>query len=162
MIRAMLVLLAAGCSGPAHGAEGPRVLFFVGSECPVSNFYAPEIERLSKRGIEARLLDSEPGITDAAAARHAEAYRLSAPRILDPDHSHARRFGVARIPTAVVLDGSRIAYRGRIDDRYTPEGKRRPDVRTRDLELAIDAVRTGRSPDVNETPVFGCPLEVSK
>jgi hypothetical protein len=168
MMRAMLALLAAGCSAPAHGlpgVEGLRVLFFVGPECPVSNFYAPEIERLSKRGPQALLVYSEPGVTEEIAARHAREYRLTAPRILDPDHAYARRLGVSKIPTAVLVDGNGILYRGRIDDRYTPEGKRRAEPRSRELEAAIDAVRAGGRPEVSETPVFGCPLalkEVSK
>lgn len=167
-MRAMLLLLAAGCAGPRHDlpwAESPRVLFFVGTECPVSNFYAPEIERLSTRGLAALLVYPEPGVTEETAARHAEEYRLTAPRILDRDQACARRFGVAKLPTAVLIGGKGLAYRGRIDDRYTPEGKRRADPRTRDLEEAIAAVAAGRDPAVKETPVFGCPLvlkEVSR
>jgi hypothetical protein len=161
MMRAMLALLAAGCSAPAHGlpgVEGPRVLFFVGPECPVSNFYAPEIERLGKGTLPAALVYSEPGLPEEILERHASTYRLTLPRLSDADQSLARACRVDRIPTAVVLRRGEVLYRGRIDDRYTPEGKRRPDVRTRDLEDAIAAVAAGREPAVKETPVFGCPL----
>lgn len=164
-MRAMWVLFAAGCAGPAGGVEDARVLFFVGPECPVSNFYAPEIERLGKGPLPGILVYSESGVTEADAARHAASYGLSLPRLLDRDQSLARAHGVARIPTAVVMRGRETLYRGRIDDRYTPEGKRRPDARTRDLEQAIAAVAAGKDPAAGETPVFGCPLvlkEVSK
>ena len=55
-----------------------------------------------------------------------------------------------------------MLYRGRIDDRYSPDGKRRNEPRTRDLEDALDAVAAGRKPAVSETPVFGCPLQEAK
>lgn len=167
-MRAMMILLAAGCRGSAHGlpaVEGPSVLFFVGPECPVSNFYAPEIERLGKGPLQAALVYSELGLSEETLERHASAYRLTLPRLVDADQSLARACRVERIPTAVVLRRGDVLYRGRIDDRYTPEGKRRPDVRSRDLESAIEAVLAGRKPEVKETPVFGCPLvlkEVSK
>ncbi len=168
-MRAMLLLLAAGCSASPVAErdsrdkpKGPVLLFFVGTECPVSNFYAPEMERLAGSGARAELVYSEPGVTEEGASRHAAEYRLTAARSPDPDLSIAARYGVTRIPTAVLLHRGEIVYRGRIDDRYTPEGKRRADVRSRDLEAAIGAVLSGRKPELSETPVFGCPLALKK
>ena len=171
-MRAMFLLFVAGCSAEtgfdlADAGEpiAPVLFFFVGPECPVSNFYAPEIERLSKRGVHTVLVYPGPGVTEETAARHAGEYRLTAPRMLDPEPSLARRFGVAKIPTAVLVDLRGVAYRGRIDDRYSPDGKRRQEPRSRDLEAAIEAVLAGRKPEMKETPVFGCPLvlkEVSR
>jgi hypothetical protein len=133
-----------------------RLLFFVGAECPVSNFYAPEIGRLGRRLPGASLVYADP---EASALAHAAEYRLDLPVRSDPKGCLARACGVQRVPTAVLLgsDGA-VLYRGRIDDRYSPDGKRRNEPRTRDLDVAIDAVAAGRRPDVCETPVFGCPL----
>lgn len=157
-VRATLALLAAGCATPPPAPPPVTVRFFVGSECPVSNFYAPEMRRLAEawgpRGVVFQIVYPEPGIQPVDALRHAGRYGLSCPVVMDAERVLAAECGVTRVPTAVI-DG---AYRGRIDDRYSPDGKRRDVPRTHELEDALTAVVAGRVPDVKETPVFGCPL----
>lgn len=152
---ALLLTLAACAGGPTP--QGPALIFFVGAECPVSNFYAPEIRRLgdewAARG-PVWVVYAEPGLALEDATAHAERFKLGGTIILDPKRSLAQAHGVTRIPTAVVPG----EYRGRIDDRYSPEGKRRNEARTHELEDALTALAEGRAPAVRETPVFGCPL----
>lgn len=152
-------LALAGCATPPAPAPEPRVLlFFVGAECPVSNFYAPEIRRLGEawieRGGRVWLVYSEPGLALRDAEAHALTYGLPGTIILDVPRSLAASHGVSRVPTSVVPG----VYKGRIDDRYSPEGKRRNEARSHDLEDALNALAVGRSPAPRETPVFGCPL----
>lgn len=156
VLRSALLLALAGCASVPPAEPAPRLLFFVGAECPVSNFYAPEIGRLGRRLPGAALVYAE---AYGAARAHAAEYGLGLPVRSDPQGVLAKTCGVERVPTAVLLgaDGA-VLYRGRIDDRYSPEGKRRDEPRTRDLEAALDAVASGRLPSVRETPVFGCPL----
>jgi hypothetical protein len=153
----MMGLGLAGCAGTPT-APPPELLFFVGSECPVSNFYAPEIQRLGEawqaRGGRVRLVYPEPGLRLEDARAHARRFALKLPVAVDPERSLAAAHGVERVPTAVLAG----AYRGRIDDRFSPEGKRRDVPRSRDLEEALNALAEGRAPAVRETPVFGCPL----
>jgi hypothetical protein len=160
-VLATLGLLAvAGCATPAP-APPPASLtvrFFVGTECPVSNFYAAEMRRLAEiwgpRGVAFQAVYPEPGIGAADALRHADRYGLPFPVVMDVERVIAAECGVTRVPTAVI-DG---AYRGRIDDRFSPDGRRRDEPRTHDLEDALSALAEGRAPAVRETPVFGCPL----
>ena len=151
-------LALGACSSSPAPASGPTLMFFVGAECPVSNFYAPDIRRIGEdwaaRGGVVWLVYAEPGLTLSEAGAHAERYGLAGTVILDVNRSLAAAHGVSRLPTAVVPD----QYKGRIDDRFSPEGKRRDVPRTRDLEDALTALASGRSPAVRETPVFGCPL----
>ncbi len=139
------------------------VLIFLGTDCPVSNFYAPEYGRLArtftKKGARFYGIHPDPDVTAAAAARHAAEYRLAFPILLDPTHTVVRPAGVEVVPSAVVLapDG-KILYRGRIDDRYTANGVRREVPTRRDLEDALKAVLAGKAPPVAETKAFGCPL----
>lgn len=148
-----LPLLLLGCAA----APATEVYVFVGPECPVANFYAPEIERLGKAA-GAVLVYPEAG--EEEAREHATAYKLTLPRRVDA--ALAGRLGVTRIPTAVVLSGGEVVYRGRIDDRWSLDGRRRAEPTSKDFEEALAAVAEGRRPAVAETPVFGCPLEVRR
>lgn len=158
-VLATLALLAAGCAtSPPAPPPTVTVRFFVGSECPVSNFYAAELRRLGEawgpRGVTFQIIYSEPGIAPADALRHAERFGPACPVVMDVERVLAAECGVTRVPTAVI-DG---AYRGRIDDRWSPDGKRRDVPRAHELEDALAALVEGRAPAVRETPVFGCPL----
>lgn len=161
-VLTLLGLLAAGCAtspaDPPPAAAPVTVRFFVGTECPVSNFYAAEMRRLAAtwgpRGVVFQAVYPEPGLGRADALRHADRFGLPFPLVLDAERAIAAECGVTRVPTAVI-DG---AYRGRIDDRFSADGRRRDEPRTHDLEDALAALLEGRAPAVRETPVFGCPL----
>ncbi|HEY5311062.1 MAG TPA: redoxin domain-containing protein [Pirellulales bacterium] len=139
------------------------VLFFLGTECPVSNGYAPTMTELDRRykkqGVIVEGVYSEPSVTREAARAHAKEYSLDFPISLDPEQVLARQAGITITPEAVVLaaDG-KVLYRGRIDNRYSPEGKRRLEATRHDLDAAISAVLAGQTPPAVSTPAFGCPL----
>ncbi len=121
-------------AGAAHSSEewATRpgiVLIFMGTRCPVTDAYAPEMARLARRysklGIAFYGLYCEPDITAESAAAHAAAHDLPFPILPDPDQRVARQAGVRFTPEAVVLasDGQ-VLYHGRINDIYTPDGRR--------------------------------------
>ncbi len=143
------------------------VLFFLGTECPVSNYYCPEYCRLGKRygneSIQFYGIHPDPDVTAEGATKHKEEYRLPFPVLLDPNHAVTRQSGVRVIPEAVLLSNEgRVLYRGRIDDRYALDGKKRDEPSTRDLEKAIQAVMDGKEPSVAVTKAFGCPIPPPK
>ena len=147
---------------PSDG-DAAVVLFFLGLECPVSNHYAPEMRRLAEhyrpRGVRFRGVHSGPGVSAEAAERHKEEHALPFPVLLDPELELAEGVRVDETPEAVVLDREGIVvYRGRIDDRYSEEGRRRKAARTHDLQAALDDLLAGRMPTVPVTEPFGCPL----
>src|SRR4051812_28153601 len=59
------------------------VLLFLGTECPVSNGYAPEYRRLTDayagKGVRFYGVHPDPDVTATLAARHAAEYRLVFP-----------------------------------------------------------------------------------
>ena len=60
-------------------------------------------------------------------------------------------------PEAVILDQSgRVAYRGRIDDRFVDFGKTRQAPTRNDLQLALQEVLAGRHVKVPTTKAIGC------
>jgi peroxiredoxin len=139
------------------------VLIFVGTECPVSNGYSAEYRRLVEayagKGVLFYGVHPDPDVTAEAAAKHAAEYRLPFRVLLDPTQGVAKQAGVKVVPEAVVLSPKgQVLYRGRIDDLYTPDGKRREEPKTRDLEEALKAVLAGKAPPVAQTEAFGCPL----
>ena len=64
------------------------LLLFIGLDCPVSNGYAPEIQRLvesySARGVACYGVHADPEVTAELAAQHAKDYGLKFPILLDP------------------------------------------------------------------------------
>jgi peroxiredoxin len=139
------------------------VLVFLGTECPVSNGYAPEFERLYQRFHGQNVawvgVHCAPDVSADAAKEHAREFGLTFALALDHEQLLARKTGVKTMPTAVVLspDGQ-IVYRGRIDNRYATSGQRRPEATTHELADSIAATLEGQAPSVAETAAFGCPL----
>ncbi|MBA4018885.1 MAG: hypothetical protein C0483_17085 [Pirellula sp.] len=143
------------------------VYCFLGVECPVSNGYAPQMQRLAEKFApqEVALVGvySELDATRQKTAAHGEEYGLKFPCLLDTEQSLARQAGIRRVLTVIVVDPEgNIVYRGRIDDRWSPEGKRRDVPRTHELEDAVAALLAGEAPAARETPAFGCPLVFAK
>ena len=144
------------------GAKG-TVLVFLGTECPVSNGYAPELARIAKeiapRGILVVGVHGDPDVTQSTAAAHAREYGLTFPVLLDPEQQLAAATGVTTMPeVAVLLPSGEVVYRGRIDDKYSDTGKRREVATTQDLRAAITAILADKLPEPAVTKPFGCPL----
>ncbi len=139
------------------------VLLFLGTECPVANGYAPEMTRLTKHfsdgGVVFVGVHCDPDVTAKLAAQHAREYQLTFPILLDPVQTLAKPTGVHTMSASVVLlpDGE-VVYRGRIDDRYTEQGKRRLEPTTHDLKNAIKAALSGKKPEPAESKTYGCPF----
>jgi peroxiredoxin/mono/diheme cytochrome c family protein len=139
------------------------VLFFLGMQCPVSNAFAPEMQRLSDvygpKGVAFLGVHPDPDVTAEAAEKHAAEFSLDIPIVLDHDQSVARQAGVRVTPEACVLapDGH-VLYCGRIDDRVSSTGNCGDVPRSRELVAALDAVLADEMPAVTRTPAIGCPL----
>jgi peroxiredoxin len=139
------------------------VLFFLMPDCPISNAYAPEIERLcqaySKKGVAAFIVHADPDTTAEDAKKHAREHKLTATVLLDPTHRLVKRTGVTTAPEAAVVgpDGKTL-YHGRIDEWYADYGKRRGEPTKRDLRDALDAVLAGKPVAAPTTKALGCPL----
>ncbi len=139
------------------------MLIFIGIECPISNAYAPEVNRLraayENRRVKFYLVDVDVDVTAAEARKHAEAYGLTCPVILDPRHELAQALSIRVTPEAAVLGGAgALLYHGRIDDLYVSLGHRRFEPRSHDLRDAIEAVLDGRPVPNPVTPAVGCSI----
>ena len=138
------------------------VLFFYCQDCPISNGYAPEINRIcaSHTNFAFYIVQVDPDLTPAAAKEHAREYDLHAPVLLDPQHRLVKLAKATVTPEAVVLgkDGQ-LLYRGRIDDLYAAPGKRRAQALQHDLREALDAIAAERPVKQKETKAIGCLIQ---
>lgn len=181
LITALLVAAAtaAGCGGsPATEltvtdlagrerspleVEGAKavVLLFVAPDCPISNAFAPEFNRIceeySPKGVAFDLVYADSDVDVAAIREHLADFGYEVSGLLDFDHRLVDRVGATVTPEAAVLSPEgKLLYRGRIDDRYVDFGKLRAEPTTRDLRDALDAILAGRAPETPRTVAIGC------
>jgi hypothetical protein len=158
--------LPAGRDGrpPELPAPSPatQVIVFVSRDCPVSNAYAPTIQRLCRaygaRGVRCTLVYEDEGITlDAVRAHLAEYGYRSVDTRIDEAGTIARRLGATVTPEAAIVDArGATRYRGRIDNFYAALGRPRQLVTKHDLRDALDAVLADRSVERPRTAAVGC------
>jgi hypothetical protein len=140
-------------------------IFFVGTDCPISNAYAPEIGRIidefSEKGIAFYLIYADRDLQPESAAEHAREFGFRCPAILDSRLELARALKATRMPEVVLLPPQGAAvYQGRIDDRYpAPGAKRREHPTTRDLRDALTAYLAGQPIAQPRTSAVGCYLD---
>ena len=170
------VPLAYGLPVKAVGAVGARtladvlgrratVLVFVGTECPISNRYAPAIADLGRayaaQGVRVVLVYSNAHTTAESASKHQAEYKLSdLPAVLDTDQTLADIVGATVTPQAFVLDAGRVVrYAGRIDNANADRGIARNAPATNDLRDALDATLAGNPVASANTRAVGCAIE---
>lgn len=138
------------------------VLVFTTTDCPISNRYAPEIQRLELRfGQQVRFVLVFPVATDSAAVirTHLKKFAYASEAVRDTAQELVKYTGVTISPEVAVLDAkSQVVYRGRIDDRYLELGLERSQPTVRDLEKALEGVVAGKPVAVRETQAVGCIL----
>ena len=137
------------------------VYVFTTTDCPISNRYAPEIQRLSAQfGAKAEFVLVYPVAADTppAIAEHKKKFGYTLQHVRDTDRKLLKLTGVTVTPEVAVMNGSTMLYRGRIDDRYVELGRERPRPTTHDLADALDAIIAGKPVATKETRAVGCIL----
>lgn len=138
------------------------VFLFTSTDCPISNRYAPEVQRVahefSRQGVVFRLVYPNPADRAAAIREHMAAFSYAGAMeaLRDPAHALVKFTKATITPEAVVVAGERVVYRGRIDDRYVDLGVERPSPTAHDLADALAAVVAGRPVPHPTTQAVGC------
>lgn len=144
----------------AHGENKPIVFLFTKTDCPISNRYAPEVNRLYDRfsgDVRFYLVYADPAEDEQIIQKHRNEYGYQAEALRDPKHSLVRYTGASVTPEAVVvLPKYGILYRGRIDNRHVDFGKSRREATKRDLEDFLQGLVRGETLDFQETEAVGC------
>jgi thiol-disulfide isomerase/thioredoxin len=175
-------LRAAGADGPAADARltfalrdtggrthtsaslsGARavVLFFITPDCPISQSYVPEMNRIAQayaaRGVRVYAVQSDVAVPDADVRQHVREFGYSFPVLLDPAQTLVRHTGATITPeTAVMTAAGALLYRGRIDNRIVSLSTRRIAATSFELRNALDAAIAGTPVAVPRTTAFGC------
>jgi hypothetical protein len=164
-LLAVLVQSLAGASVDALRAPAGTkaiVFLFTSTDCPISNRYAPEVQRVvsefSGKGVVFRLVYPNPADEAPAIHEHMTAFSYAGAMeaLRDPAHALVKFTKAAVTPEAVVVAGGRVVYRGRIDDRYVDIGIERPAPTQHDLADALAAVLAGKRVPHAATQAVGC------
>ena len=161
-----------GVNGQAFALFAPKgpasVVFFIATDCPISNWYAPTIQQVCReygsRGVDCTLVYEDidfgatPAALDADVRTHLREYRYgSMSATVDRTRAVAKRAKATITPQVVLVDrDGAIRYRGRIDNAYADLGKPRQHVTSHDLRASLDAVLAGRKVPTPETEPLGC------
>ena len=163
MLAAVFALLVGiDLSGHSvHLADSkPAVLVFVRTDCPISNRYAPELNRLYREysgRVDFYLVYADPSETTDSIRKHLSEYGYQFHPLRDPDHALARRAKARVTPEAALFSANgELLYHGRIDDRYVDFGKSLPEPTRHDLEEALQLTLAGKPVKVTNTRAIGC------
>jgi hypothetical protein len=143
------------------------VLFFVASDCPISNRYFPELQRLESKFAAQHIafwfVYPNAGEAPETVRQHQAAFGSEPHTLLD---LHQRLVALTRVkvtPESAILvpehantEVLRTVYHGRIDDRYLDIGKERPVATRHDLERAILEVLQHRAVQPPDASAVGC------
>lgn len=141
------------------------VFFFATTKCPLVAKNFPKVKELYDRYHEQNVVfvavNTGADDTIREVAAQAIDYQIPFYFVKDYDLACAKRLGVERTPTAIVLNEKKeLVYRGRVDDQHRIGGTK-PKASRADLEEAIQSTLKGERPLVSETSVDGCVLTES-
>jgi hypothetical protein len=147
----------------ARAAREVRVDLFLATECPISNRYVPELNRLvaefSGRGVKFSGWFPEPELKPARLEKWRNDFKPQFAIHVDANAREASRLGVTVTPEAAVSFEGKLVYRGRIDDRYLGWGKSRAVPTRRDVAMVVEQILRGERPPFQSTKAWGCVIE---
>ena len=137
------------------------VVFFKTVECPLSNGYVPEMNRIFKtyadRGVAFYAVEADTTIPEAEVRRHAKEFEFAFPMLLDPKQTLVRLAGATATPEVAVLSNTgKVLYLGGIDNKVEDFDKRRTVITEHDLRDALDDMLAGKPVRRARTKVVGC------
>jgi peroxiredoxin len=159
----------AGVDGKKHSLDELKkskavVVIFTCNHCPVAKSYenrlAILVKKYKKQQVELVAISVSLYESDnlAAMKKRAIEKKYAFQYLQDPTQKIGQQFGALCTPHVFLLDAKRkIAYMGKIDDDMFEE-----DVTERFLNDAIDAVLSGKRPEVSETKPVGCPIQFNR
>jgi len=149
---------------PLRSIEGRAVvLLFVSVDCPISNQYAPEIQRLEEvfgpKGVKFWLVYPNTDEKAETVREHTREFGYKIGALRDSNHALVKISHVGVTPeAAVLLPNGELIYHGAIDDRYVDFGVHRQQPTRRTLEEILTSLTQGTALKPSSTTAVGCPI----
>jgi AhpC/TSA family protein len=138
----------------------PVVLIFVRTDCPISNRYAPLLQKLHgtySAKVDFWLVYPDKQTTAQQIRNHLHEFGYTLSALRDPRHVLVKRASVSITPEAAVFDSrGKLAYHGRIDNWYEDAGRSRPAATSHELQSVLDALIVGKPAPVASARAVGC------
>ena len=157
------VVRATDLAGKAVTVPVPQrvtCLLFVGTECPIANRAAPEINRIigDFKDVSFFIVYVDGG-SKADATKHWADFEFKAPGILDEKFEVAKFARATVTPETSVFDKSgTLVYYGRINDAYSEHNLPRDKPSKNELRDALAAVVKGKKVAQSFVAPLGCSI----
>src|SRR5580700_1305851 len=143
------------------------VVVFLSFECPVSTSYSPVLSDMKKhyadRGVNFVGVCASEAETPATVAKRATDFALAFPVYSDSQGLAVSAFKAEKTPEAFLLDHNLVLrYRGRVDDAFAARLKRNQQIKSHDLENALDEIIAGKAVSHPVTEAIGCLIGAEK
>lgn len=150
----------------AEAGDRATVFLFVNTECPISNRYAPLVnkyyQKYSGRGVAFVLVYCDPKEAPDTIRQHIEDYAYMCDFVCDFQHDLVRLTRATVTPEVAIFHTEpqepRLVYCGRIDNQYVDFGKRRPTASEHELQEVLDAILVDRYVPFFRRLAIGCPI----
>jgi peroxiredoxin len=147
------------------------IVAFTCNTCPVSQAYEERIQALhqnySQKGFPVIAINpndpvAQPGDSFEKMQDRAKSKGYQFPYLMDPGHTVTRQFGATRTPHIFIVQktssGPVVRYIGAVDD----DTENSSSDRNRYVENALNALISGKQPQVTFTKAVGCTIKWKK
>lgn len=139
------------------------VLFFLTTDCPISNGYVPEMNRIAKeyaaRGVRTYGVMTDISVPLSDLRKHVKDFAYTFPVLIDPTQILVKYTNADTNPEAVLVSPrSGIVYMGRIDNKVENFGQQRQQPTERELRDALDATLSGKRVAKAFAQPIGCSI----
>ncbi len=161
--RFSLADTAGGIHTDAEWKGSQVVLFFLTTDCPISNGYVPEMNRIAKeygsRGVRFYGVMTDTSVPLAELRKHVKDFGYTFPVLVDPTQILVNYTNADTNPeSAVISPRTGMSYLGRIDNRVEGFGLARPQPTQHELRDALDAVLAGKPVAKAFAQPIGCSI----
>lgn len=156
--------MAPVCQSLSSAAPQIELYVFLAWNCPISNRYIPTLNKIAEDLIPRGLSMQGYFGWNACSANRFEMWKKDFnpqfPVRRDDTYGRMRtRLRARTTPEAIVHFDGKVAYRGRIDDRYQGWGRFRQEATKSELGQVLEAALAGRHIDVDWPRPLGCAID---
>lgn len=138
----------------------PKVIFFLGPDCPISQKYIPTIKGLYSEYKENFNFEFyyPSHFSKREIREFTKGYDLPFTIMLDKQNQLSKKLGATKTPEVYLIRGEVVLYSGAINNWFVSLGKSRLEPTEHYLSDALSSVSNGKAITINKTEAIGCPI----